>query len=730
MLQRERYQLGPRIVGRLTPSLVSSALISVLLAVLLAYWWPTDTLLIHAVLEISCVSVALGVFFCAWLKDDSEPTVTPLGLGYLSVAILDLVHTYHFPGNLGSWFWVLGRWVEAATLLLTTFPSLRRFSLRRMLLPVVAAVGLAIGILSASSFLLPPLLTPAGGVTALKWQLELLIIATLLAGLHRLLLSSGAPLADFRQWLLLSLVFTVLSECCFALYGTVTGFLMPLGHALKLASYCYLFRGTFVLWIRQPYQQLAAAEQRGITLLNSLPLCVLACDQQGRLEFANDRCTGLFELDLKPYYGAHLIRSQQGFSVAGLQFELASADEQPPGLRQTATFQPPHGHRKQVLVQSQELSDGRAIILLDEDTVLAKRHQLRLQTRLILNALRDICVVVDAQGVVLSCNEAFLQLFGLVRDQAEGVMMKDLWSLLELGLESPRQLLQRQHECQVKGADGQIHQVLTRATPIEGSDGTRYGYVLIGTEITSLKKQSYRSHQEENLAAIGQMVAGLAHEIRNPLTALKGYNQLLSSRLQESALREYSDTVDAEITALQRTISEFLELSRPHPSNKEWISLESIAKPLVPILDSHAFMHGFRFTYDLSEGELTVQVDKLRLQQAILTAVQYCCKLLGNDAHQHSTLHLSAGCSADSVCLTLSWTGWSGIGGDTSPERTWSVGVGEQAEDIWLGLCRQIVAEQNGTLVIEPNPGPVLILKICLPLEEQQCPGERRIPHE
>ncbi|MGE6487789.1 ATP-binding protein [Paenisporosarcina sp. NPDC076898] len=100
------------------------------------------------------------------------------------------------------------------------------------------------------------------------------------------------------------------------------------------------------------------------------------------------------------------------------------------------------------------------------------------------------------------------------------------------------------------------------------------------TENYALKRQIEHS---QSLSTLGQMAASIAHEVRNPLTSLEGFIQLLTNQVTEQG-HQYLDIVDSELTRMESILNEFLTLSKPTTRSLKMISVSSIIKQIVYLM--------------------------------------------------------------------------------------------------------------------------------------------------
>jgi len=112
-------------------------------------------------------------------------------------------------------------------------------------------------------------------------------------------------------------------------------------------------------------------------------------------------------------------------------------------------------------------------------------------------------------------------------------------------------------------------------TPLKNSEGRIIGQILIFTDLTHLKAIESQMELRNKLSSLGEISAGIAHELRNPMAVIAGYTKILSKKA-ESALKPTVDAISREIIVMDRIISDFLSFAKPVELNPEDIDLKAI----------------------------------------------------------------------------------------------------------------------------------------------------------
>lgn len=259
-------------------------------------------LLFHTLVELFSIVVAFAVFIVTWnsRKMQDNGFLHLVGISYIFIGALDLLHTLTYrdmgliqvDGFPANQFWVATRMMEALTLMGGLLIVRRRFRLNSDLV-FLGYFGISlIVILTILVWQVFPVCFVQGiGQTPFKVYMEYLIIAILLFSAFLLVRSKARFTPSVYRLLLSSMVFTILSECCFASYSTNTGFLNQLGHYTKLVSFFLIYKANVETGFIRPtdliFKGLKESELKYRTLAENLPGMVLRFDSELRCIYAN-----------------------------------------------------------------------------------------------------------------------------------------------------------------------------------------------------------------------------------------------------------------------------------------------------------------------------------------------------------------------------------------------------------------------------------------------------------
>lgn len=124
--------------------------------------------------------------------------------------------------------------------------------------------------------------------------------------------------------------------------------------------------------------------------------------------------------------------------------------------------------------------------------------------------------------------------------------------------------------------------------------------------------------EAQKLELIGTLAAGIAHEIRNPLTGIKGLVQLLSEKYQDQTDRFYFSVINKEIARINQIVSEFLILGKPTVQKMSYTDIRDIIVDLNPLIYSEANLYNVQYEYSLPDEPAILYCTVDQMKQVLL----------------------------------------------------------------------------------------------------------------
>lgn len=162
------------------------------------------------------------------------------------------------------------------------------------------------------------------------------------------------------------------------------------------------------------------------------------------------------------------------------------------------------------------------------------------------------------------------------------------------------------------------------------------GAYIIFKDVTNLRSLEEQVQRSDRLAMIGQIAAGTAHEIRNPLTSIKGFLQVLRKTLQEQGMEResgYTEVMLTEMNRINELVNEFLLLGKPKNVTYTSIDISQVMKDILPIIKNEALLHGVIVQCEITDGLPHVIADKELLKQVFLNICKNGIEAMGDGGH-------------------------------------------------------------------------------------------------
>jgi len=178
---------------------------------------------------------------------------------------------------------------------------------------------------------------------------------------------------------------------------------------------------------------------------------------------------------------------------------------------------------------------------------------------------------------------------------------------------------------------------------LKNSEGEIEGYIIIFQDITEVKELEKRLRTSEKMALMGQLAAGLAHEIRNPLSAISGVIEVLSDEVKPTEDNTHLlNVVTQEVQRLNLLVEDFLLFARPIQKPEVSVDISQVIDKTVELFSSATHRNGLQLVVN-TEKELYVQVDPYRLKQVIWNLLLNAIQAMPNGGKIVVEAHLEEG---------------------------------------------------------------------------------------
>lgn len=239
----------------------------------------------------------------------------------------------------------------------------------------------------------------------------------------------------------------------------------------------------------------------------------------------------------------------------------------------------------------------------------------------ILESMSNGLLVVDLKGHVTTFNRAASDILEIPQEKVIGRNYEDIFSTYPAFLSAIRTAhSQNQHleNKEVNLSEETPKFIRLKSAPLLGADAQELGTEIIFADETQLRKLQAQIKNSEKMATIGELAAGIAHEIRNPLGAMKGFTEILQKKLEKQAdAKEMVADIASEIEILNKIVTNFLVFAKPPSLDSQETELSETVLGVLPIIEKEAESKKIKVRL-IKHKDVFVKVDVEQFRRALL----------------------------------------------------------------------------------------------------------------
>jgi len=326
-------------------------------------------------------------------------------------------------------------------------------------------------------------------------------------------------------------------------------------------------------------------------------------------------------------------------------------------------------------------------------------------------------IAMDKQRRVASMNYVAGSVLGLSETDVTG---SDIGHILPVQFQHQLDALEiegrmDEREIEITVNDGRLIPLEISGTTLNEENGESLGYVLLFkdlTEVKALREEIERSHR---LATVGRLAAGVAHEIRNPLSSIKGFATYFKERYRDVPEdQQTAGIMIKEVDRLNRVVSDLLEFARPIAVSKKPTPIKSLIEDSVKLIEQQADEKKITIDTELAGSMEPLELDPDRINQVLLNL--YLNAIESMDAGGTLSISMAKDGVKNRIEIRIADTG-SGIGEENLAHvfdpyfTTKSSGTG-----LGLAIAHKIVEGHNGEIYPESRPGEGTTFIVSLPI--------------
>jgi two-component system sensor histidine kinase HydH len=339
-------------------------------------------------------------------------------------------------------------------------------------------------------------------------------------------------------------------------------------------------------------------------------------------------------------------------------------------------------------------------------------------TENLVESMADGLISMDRDGRIVTLNRQAVQILGSSRELLEGQRITDVLGegVAEVLVSAERQGLVREREVDVRrDPDGMIPLSLS-AAPLRDEKGREMGSVLLIKDLREIRDLQGKVRRSERLASLGRLAAGVAHEIRNPLSSIRGFAQYFVKRFHgQTEEEEYALVMVKEVDRLNRVITELLDFAGPKEPRREPRSLEDIADHALKLLAPDLAARNVEVFTEYEPGLPVVSVDRDQISQVFLNLLLNAIESMEGGGELRLTLRRCG--PPPAVEAAIADTG-AGIPADDL-EKVFEPFFSRKRKGTGLGLAivHQIIESHRGEIRVESGPGKGTTFRMTLPVD-------------
>lgn len=366
----------------------------------------------------------------------------------------------------------------------------------------------------------------------------------------------------------------------------------------------------------------------------------------------------------------------------------------------------PSGQRKYLIAIGRDISERRKV-----EKELIETQEL-IESIFTTNA--DAISVTNLEKEIIQVNPAFKELYGYTEEET----ITHLHAIYPDQNENESSLIIQSvlngegvvdFETVRKKKDGTLIDVSVTYSPIKDHAGNVTAMSAITRDIRDRKKTEELLLRSEKLSAIGQLAAAVAHEVRNPLTSVKGFIQLYKDRIND----EIHELMLSEMDRIESIINEFLSLARPQAVTYQKIDIMALTRNVVSLMNPELLLNKIEVQTAFHIPSLMMDCEKNQITQVLMNVIKNGIEAMPDGGPLsittcHSNTHLFIEIADKGV----------GIPGERL-ERLGEPFFSNKDTGTGLGLvvCYKIIHEHHGTIHFNSTVGEGTVVTITLPLD-------------
>ncbi|HPJ66565.1 MAG TPA: ATP-binding protein [Desulfobacteraceae bacterium] len=324
-------------------------------------------------------------------------------------------------------------------------------------------------------------------------------------------------------------------------------------------------------------------------------------------------------------------------------------------------------------------------------------------------------IAVEKDGTIVSLNQAAESVLRISSGDIPGKkaeeVLRPLWSIAE-DLKGEKIIIEK--EINYPLPEGRTVPLDVISSSIEGDDNTSWGYIILFRDLTEIKSLKDEIERSKRLASLGRLAAGVAHEIRNPLSSIKGFATYFRDRYRENKEDQATANIMIqEVDRLNRVIGQLLEFARPMSIHMVPTSIQSTVRHSLKMVNKQASEKNIIVVNNLPHQTIEIPMDPDRFAQVFINLFLNAIEAMEEGGTL--SIDLSRDEKAGIVMISVTDTG-KGIEKEIlehifDPYFT----TRQSGTGLGLAIVHRIVESHNGEIKVDSDVGKGTRFTVLLP---------------
>jgi PAS domain S-box-containing protein len=352
-----------------------------------------------------------------------------------------------------------------------------------------------------------------------------------------------------------------------------------------------------------------------------------------------------------------------------------------------------------------------ADVCLLNDELKTQNFELARHTNLlsgILSSMSSGVMLIDENGTVLLVNQAGASLLQAGREDLVGGKLADLYPATAAFVRSQTGPYQ---EIEVLMPDGNAVPIGFSSNRYQGVAGEQQGIIVVFRDLSEVKVLEAELLRKERFAAMGRVVSGVAHEIRNPLFGISSVGQIFERELENPAHRELAGVLLSETRRMNQLVESLLLYSRPMKLNLEWCDLLQLWKEVIVLHRDELEQKGLVVSGELDHSHRKAYLDANQIRQVFLNLLRNSI----DATPAGGTISIKVLLDDRFNVFRINDTGVGIPSADKDKIFDLFFTTKPKGTGLGLGICRKIVQDHGGDIIVESIEGKGTTVTVRLP---------------